>query len=791
MQDLPDRHIPDHPNRETGAYVGQPIKRVEDQRLLTGSGCFVADVALDAMAHLVVVRSPHPAARILAIDLAPARNRPGVLGIWTGADIAAEGLGGIPWEVRPPDAPTDLPLGDPAIAPPQPILADGVVRYQGEPVAVVVAETLAAAEEAAELLAIDYAPAPRVIGAHDAVRPDAARVWQRFPGNLCFTAGVGDAAAAAAGFARAAHVIALATDIPRLVQNPMETRGYVGSYDPAAERYLLQAAAGKPATIGRAIAQDVLHIPRERIRVIARDVGGGFGAKNPLYAEAVLVLWTARKVGRPVRWIASRSESFLSDMQARDQMADAALALDAEGRILALRVALLSDLGGYLSPRGVTSPYLPCHMITGVYDIPALDLTVRAVHTNTVPTCTYRGAGAPEAVFVVERLIDLAARQLGLTPGELRRRNLIPAAAMPYATLLGTTYDSGDFLANMDEAERLADIAGFAARRADSERRGLKRGLGYANLLEACGYGIAEQAEVACAPDGSVTVRIGTMSNGQSHQTVYAQMLADRLGVAFERIAILQGDSDDTPDGMGTGASRSMTVGGSALVLAADRVIEIGLEIAADLLETAAADIAYDGGVYRVVGTDRAVRLEAVAAKLVADGAPRGLVATHRFDPVAPTFPSGCHIAEVEVDPETGEVALVAYSAAHDVGRALNPLVVEAQLVGGVAQGVGEALLEVARFDRASGQLVTGSFMDYAMPRATDMPAVAVRILEFPCRTTPTGIKAVGEAGPTAAPAAIVNAIVDALGPLGVRHVEMPATPETVFRAIAAAQTTS
>jgi carbon-monoxide dehydrogenase large subunit len=739
----------------------------------------------------VVVRSPHPAARIRAIDADAARRQPRVLGVWTGADLAAEGLGGIPWEVRPPSAPQHLPLGDPAVAPSQPILAHEVVRYLGEPVAVVVAETTADAESAAEQLAIDYAPLPMVVGAHAAVRPGAVAVWQRFPDNVCFTAGMGDRAEADAAFARAAHVTRFATDIPRLVQNPMETRGYVGAYDAAADRYLLQAAAGKPATIGRAIANDVLHIPRERIRVIARDVGGGFGAKNPLYPEAVLVLWTARKLGRPVRWIASRSETFLSDVQARDQMGDAALALDQDGRILALRVAMLSDLGGYLSPRGATPPCLPLHMITGVYDVPVLDLTVRAVHTNTVPTCTYRGAGAPEAVFVVERLLDCAARELGLTPGELRRRNLVPVSAMPYPTVLGTTYDSGDFLASMDAAERLADLAGFAARRADAERRGRRRGIGYANVLEACGGGIADGAEVACARDGTVTVRIGTMSNGQSHQTVYAQMLADRLGIDMARITILQGDSDDTPDGMGTGASRSMTVGGSALVLAADQVIRAGLEIAADLLEAAAADVAYEAGLYRVVGTDRVVRLEDVAAKAEQDGAPRGLAASHRYDPVAPTFPSGCHIAEVEVDPETGEVALVGYSAAHDVGRALNPMVVESQLAGGVVQGVGEALLEVARFDPATGQLLTGSFMDYAMPRATDVPGFAIEILEVPCRTNPTGIKAVGEAGPTAAPAAVINAIVDALAPLGVRHVEMPATPEAVFRAIAAAKAAS
>jgi carbon-monoxide dehydrogenase large subunit len=520
--------------------------------------------------------------------------------------------------------------------------------------------------------------------------------------------------------------------------------------------------------------------------VITRDVGGGFGAKNPLYPEAALVLWTARQVGRPVRWICGRTESFTCDLHARDHVADAALALDRDGRILGLKVAQVSNLGAYLSPRGVTPPILPTHMISGMYDFQALDFQVRAVHSHTMPTCTYRGAGAPEAVFVVERLIDQAARDLGIAPGELRRRNLVPQTAMPYRTPMNTLIDSGDFPATMDEAERLADMAGFAARREASERRGLKRGIGYANLLEACGMGIADAAEVLCAPDGGVTVTIGTMSNGQSHETVYAQMLADVLGIALERIRIRQGDSDDMPEGMGTGASRSMSVCGSALVLAGDDVITLGLPVAADLLEAAAADIEYARGEYRVVGTDRVVRLEAVAAQAEADGG--ALKAKHRYDPTAPTFPNGCHIAEVEVDPETGQVFLVGYSAAHDVGRALNPMVVEGQLVGGVVQGVGEALCEIARFDAQSGQLLTGSFMDYAMPRADEVPAFATRILEVPCTTNPTGLKAIGEAGPTAAPAAIVNAIVDALAGLGVRHLDMPATPEAVYRAIQAAR---
>jgi carbon-monoxide dehydrogenase large subunit len=451
---------------------------------------------------------------------------------------------------------------------------------------------------------------------------------------------------------------------------------------------------------------------------------------------------------------------------------------------------MMTNLGAYLSPRGVTPAALPSRMLTGVYDIPSVALTIRGVHSHSVPTCTYRGAGAPEAVFVVERLIDLAAQRLGLAPGALRRRNLVPKSAMPYSTPLGSVYDSGDFAANMDVAERAIALEDFPRRRAESAARGRLRGLGYANALEACGHGIADAAEVACTPDGLATVRIGTMSNGQSHETVYAQILADALGIPIEWIRIRQGDSDEMPDGQGTGASRSMTVGGSALVRAAEAVITAGQAIAADMLETAALDIAYARGLYRVVGTDRTVRLEDVAARAVADGAPAtsGLAARHRFEPTEATYPNGCHIAEIELDPETGQVALLRYVAAHEVGRALNPLVVEGQIAGGVAQGVGEALLEQAVFDARSGQLLTGSFMDYAMPRASDLPGFETHIREEPCSHTATGAKACGEAGPTAAPAAVINAIVDALAPLGVRHIEMPATPETVYRAIAAAR---
>lgn len=740
---------------------------------------------------MVVVRSPYPYADILGIDTSAGRTMPGVLGIWTGQDVITDGLGAIPWERLPPTpqgAPHDVPpeSGDPAIAQPQPILARSRVLYLGEPVAVVVAETLAQAKDAAEAVVVDYAERHPIMDVRNAASPGANLLWEQAAGNVCFRTDLGDPDATAEAFSRAAHIASVSLENERLVQNPMETRGYIGLHDAETNQFTLYASAGKPQNTGRALARDIFHLPEDQVRVVAKDVGGGFGAKNPLYPEPALVLWTARSTGRPVRWQADRSECFLSDYQGRGQATDAECAFDADGRILALRVRVLADLGAYLGQRGSTAANMWRTMGTSVYDIQTIDFDLRGIHTNRVPTCPYRGAGAPEAIFVIERLLDTAAREMGLSPEEIRRRNLIPEDAMPYRTQGVSTYDSGDFAANMDTAETLADTENYAQRRDKSELRGLKRGLGYANLVEACGAGIADRADISVTPDGQVTVRIGTMSNGQSHETVYAQMLADKLSIDIARIGIVQGDSNETPWGMGTGASRSMTVGGSALVYAGDELIENGLPVAADLLEAASQDIEYEQGRYRIRGTDRVVSLEEVAARVIADGASadRGLEASHQYTPQDSTYPSGCHIAEVEVDPETGAVTLLRYSMAHDVGLALNPMVVEGQLTGGVAQGVGQALLESNIHDPLSGQLLSGSFMDCGMPRAHDLPDFEMRILEIPCTHTPTGAKSVGEAGPTAAPAAVINAIVDALAPLGVRHIPMPATPEAVYRAI-------
>lgn len=774
-------------------WVGRAVPRLEDERLLKGEGRYVGDLGPrdlepGPLAHLVVIRADHPHARLRSVTVTAAQTMPGVLAVLTAREVAADGLGGVPWELRPPlprGIATDAlpPEGDASVAPPQPLLAEDVVRYQGEPVAVIVAETLPLALDAAERLTIDYEPLPHETRARLAIRPDAVRLWPQFDENVCFTIEAGDPQVTQAAFARAAHVAEISVDVPRLAQCPIEPRTYVGMYDAASEVFTLHATAGKPQTVGRALARDVFRVPEEKVRVITRDVGGGFGSKNVMYAEEALVLWAARRIGRAVRWTASRSESFLSDVQARDQSADAAIALDANGRITGLRIDWLTNLGAYLGPRGVTPAVVPTKIITSVYDIPAIDIRVRAVHTNTVPTCPYRGAGAPEAILVMEQLLEAAARATGHDPATLRRRNLVPAARMPYTNPLGVTYDSGDFAQNMDVAEALADASGYPARRAASAAAGRLRGLGYANMLESGGIGIPDRADVRVQGDGTVEIRIGTMSNGQSHETVYAQLLADALGIDLHRIRLIQGDSRETPWGMGTGASRSMTVGGSALVIAAEKVIATALPLAADLLEAAPADLAFAEGAFTVAGTDRRLEIEAVAR--AAGGA---IEASHRYVPTNGTYPNGCHIAEVEIDPETGVVTVLRYVAAQDVGRALNPLVVEGQLVGGVVQGIGQALHECVIHDPASGQLLTGSFLDYAMPRADTMPAVEIRILEVPCTHTPTGIKSVGEAGTTAAPVAILNAVLDALRPCGVTDLALPLTTETVFRALADAR---
>lgn len=740
--------------------------RFEDERLLTGAGRFIADLNLPGAAHAVLVRSPHAHARLGAIKMTAA---PGLLAVLTARDVAADRLGGIPLEVAPPGV--TAPEGDLAVAPPQALLARDRVRYVGEPVALVVAERLEQARDAAESLIIDYEPLGAVINPAAALEPPALPLHPG--GNLCFRFGHGDAAATEAAFSQSAVQVSLRALNQRLIAAPIECRGYAGVWEGG--RWTLHAAAGKPHPIRRTLARFVFGVAEDRIRVVVGDVGGGFGAKNVLYAEAALVLWAARRLGRPVRWQADRAETFQSDMQGRDHTSDAAMAFDGDGCIMAVRIATLANLGAWLGPRAVNPAVSGAKILAGAYRVPAGRLDVAGVYTNTVPTCPYRGAGAPEVIFLLERLMDLGARRLGLQPDEIRRRNLLPPEALPCATVGGVTYADCDFPAVLAEALALADWAGFAGRRAAAGSCGVLRGIGLSMSIEAYGPAVDEAAELSLEPDGRVELRIGTQSSGQSHATVYALLLAERLGLAAECVQVVQGDTDRVTRGNGTGASRSLTIGGSAALGSADQAIDAGRAVAAALLEAATADIEFRAGQYWIAGTDRAVSLRDVVR------AAGGLHASAVFRASRYNFPYGCHVAEVEVDRDTGATHLVRYTAVQDSGRAISPAVVHGQMHGGIAQGIGQALLERCVFDPQSGQLLTGSLLDYALPRGGDLPPLAIALHEVPSGANPLGAKAVGEAGPTGAPPAVINAIVDAIG---VDHIEMPATPERVWRAM-------
>ncbi len=742
--------------------------RVEDHRLLTGAGHFIADLVAPGGVHAVVLRAPHAHAEILDIATKEALASQGVLAVLTGRDLIDAGLGGIPWEVPVPGH-LDAEEGDPAVASPQSLLAVERVRYVGEPVAFVVAETLAQARDAVELVTVVYRALPSVITPMEALAEDAPRLHAS---NLCFQFSHGDPALTDATFAEAAHVVRLRAINQRLVAAPIETRGYTGVWDGA--RHTLHAAAGKPHPIRHTLARFVFGIPEQDIRVLVGDIGGGFGAKNVLYAEAALVLWAARLVGRPVRWQADRTESFLSDMQGRDHTSDAQMAFDAEGRAVAIRVRTLANLGAWLGPRAVNPAIVGAKTLCGAYRIPVGHIAVQGVFTNTVPTCPYRGAGAPEIMFLIERLMDLGARALGIGADEIRRRNLIPPEAMPLRTIGGVTYADCDFPAVMDMALARADWAGFPARHANSVAAGKLRGIGMSVALEAYGTSLGEQAKLILE-DGRAELHIGTQSSGQSHATVYAMLIAERLGIASSDVVVIQGDTDRVAQGNGTGASRSLTVGGSAVTLACAAIIETGKDVAGQMLEAALPDLVFRDGRYEIAGTDRSVSLMQVAERA------GGLAACEFFRATADNFPYGCHVAEVEIDPETGMVRLLRHVAVQDSGNVASRMVVEGQMQGGIAQGVGQALMEFCAYDGEQGQVLSASLMDYALPRAEDLPSFDIALHAVPSRSNPLGAKAVGEAGPTAAPPAIINAICHAIG---VAHIEMPATSERIWRAL-------
>ena len=754
-----------------------------------GRGRFVEDIRLPGEVHAVFVRSPHAHADILAIDVEAAKAVPGVLAVYTGADLARAGIGNLPCI-----ASLTGKGGKPQINPPRPVLAVDRARHVGEPVVAVVADTIAAAREAAEAVVVEWGALPAVVELRQAVSEGTPLVWPQAPGNVSLDWEIGDRAAADAAFAGAAHVTRLELVNNRIVASPIETRCALGEYDAGRERMTLHTGTQGGHKLRAKLAHDIFDVPEQSIRVITPDVGGGFGMKIYLYPEQVLVLHAARHLRRPVRWSSERAESFISDIQARDQVTQAELALDREGIFLAVRARTLANLGAHMSMYGAYIPTQAGHLIMpSVYRWPALHAEVKCVFTNTVPVDAYRGAGKPETNYIVERLIDEAARELGIDAAELRRRNLVPASAMPFKTATKMVIDSGDFAANLDRALELADRPGFAARRRAAADRGVLRGFGVAAYMEDTVQRSEETATVRVDPQGGVLVLVGTQSNGQGHETTYAQIVADRFGLDIVDIRVVQGDTDNVRHGQGTGGSRSLHAGGGALKLAVDKIEDKGRRIAAHLLEAAVADVSVSEGGFSIPGTDRRVSFKEVAsAAFMAPKLPRdmepGFEEFATYLPMAQSFPNGVHICELEVDPETGKIALERYSVVDDFGRILNPLIVAGQVHGGVAQGLGQAVHEGCVYDPETGQILTGSLMDYGLPRADDMPAFDLVFNEVPCTTNPLGVKGCGEAGAIVAPSAAMNALIDALAPLGVRHVDMPATPSRVWQAIETAR---
>lgn len=769
--------------------IGQPVRRQEDTRLVQGRGHFQDDRVLPGQAYAVFLRSPHAHAAITGIDLTEALAAPGVLAVYTAADVEADDLG-LPRATQA----RRRADGSPMFAPPRPPLVGDRVRYVGDPVAMVVAESLNQAKDAAERIDVDYDPLPAVTDTAFAADPASPPIWPDNPDNISHIHERGDRNATEAAFARATHVVRRRYVISRVHAQYMEPRGALGTYDEGDRRYVLYADVNYPHRVRNMLANQVFRVPESDVRVVVQDVGGGFGAKGWQYIEHRLTLWAARKLGRPVRWTCERSEVVLADEHGRDNIGEIALALDDEGRILGLLLDMIANLGAYVgSDRQLLTPFGMIHTVTGVYDVPAAFVHIDAVLSNTNPTAPYRGAGRPEAIYLVERVLQDAARELGFDPVDLRRRNLIGAAQLPYKTPLGPVYDCGAFEANLDRAIALADVAGFEARQREDERAGLLRGLGLANAIEQAAGPVPEYAEIRFNPGGAALVMLGTKSHGQGHETVYRQIVHEHLGLDFADMQVIDGDTDRVAFGMGSSGSRSMAAGGGALVLAAGKVIDKARRIAAHLLEAAEADLDFEAGEFRVAGTDRAIDLKSVAraafqpAKLP-PGLEPGLYENATFVPPQPTFPNSCHVCEVQVDPQTGTVALARYSVVDDVGTIINPLTLKGQVHGGIAQGVGQILMEQVAYEPDSGQLVSASFMDYAMPRAGDLCSVAVESHPVPTDRNPLGAKGAGEAGTVGAMPAVMLAILDALAPLGVRDVPMPATPEAVWQAIQAAK---
>ncbi|MEQ8247988.1 MAG: xanthine dehydrogenase family protein molybdopterin-binding subunit [Alphaproteobacteria bacterium] len=767
--------------------IGQAVKRKEDDTLLIGKGRYIDDINVAGQAHAYVLRSPHANAKILSIDSADAQTMPGVLGIYVGADV--EDIGPLPCAV---DTMFEFKRrnGSKRFFPTHHVLARTHVRHVGDPVAFIVAENRLQAKDAAEAILVDYDILPSVTDTAAALAPDAPVIYsEQTDGNDAFLFTMGDAAAIDATFATAHRTVRFKHVNQRIIAASMEPRGCIGEYDAANDRYTLHTNT-QSVYRNRAICAEMLGIEESQVHVTCPDVGGSFGMKGMPYPEQPLVMMAAKRLGRPVKWYSDRSEAFLSDTQGRDLVVDAELALDAGGHFLAVRVHSVGSMGAYASNFG---PMIlsagSVRMLPGVYRVPQVYAEVEVSITNKVFTDAYRGAGRPEASYVIERLVDLAARELGLSPVEIRRRNLIAADQMPYSGPTGMTYDSGDFAKNLDDCLKAADFDGFLARRKASADRGKLRGIGMSVYIEATAGGVPETARIEVKADGSVMAYSGSLTQGQAHATTFAQIVADKLGTDYDRITVHQGDSDVLPQGGGAGGSRSGYSGGGAVLAGVEKVIDKARKIASHMLEAAEADIEFEGGTFRIAGTDRTLSLGEVA-KAADDPAnlPEGITpglkedATYKSD--GSSYPNGCHLVEVEVDPDTGDIAIESYTVVDEFGVVLNPMIVHGQIHGGIVQGVGQALYEDAVYDTDSGQLLTGSFMDYCMPRALNMPSIKIDMNVVPCTTNSLGVKGAGEAGTTGSTGAVINAVLDALAPTGVKHIEMPATPQRVWRAI-------
>ena len=773
--------------------IGARVERKEDFRFLTGQGRYTDDINRPGQVHAYFVRSPHAHARIKKVDKAAAEKSPGVIAVFTGADMAADNVGSLPcgWVV------TDR-NGEPHKAPPHFPLARDKVRYVGDHVAVVIAKTYAQAKAAGEEVVVDYEVLPAAVNLVGSLASGAAQVHDEAPGNLCYDWVLGDESEVDAAFAKAAHVTTVDLVNNRLIPNAMEPRAAIGEYDGGTDSFTLYSTSQNPHLLKLILCAFVLGLSENKLRVIAPDVGGGFGSKIFCYAEETVCTWAAKKVRAPVKWTAERSESFSSDAHGRDHVTHAQLAMDKDGKFLGMKVETTANMGAYLSSFASCVPtYLYATLLAGQYTTPVIYANVKAVFTNTAPVDAYRGAGRPEATYVVERLVEVAAREMKIDPAEIRRRNFIQPDQFPYQTPVALQYDIGNYGASMDKALEMIDYKGYPARKKASEAKGLLRGIGFSAYIEACGIapsavvgslgagvGLWESAQVRFNATGSVTVLTGSHSHGQGHETTFAQLVSSTLGVPIENVEIVHGDTGSIPMAMGTYGSRSLAVGGSAIARACDKVIEKSKKIAAHLMEASVEDVEFDKGTFRVKGTDKEKAIAEIAFTAYVphnypEGVEPGLDETAFYDPLNFTYPSGVHICEVEIDPSTGVTEIVDWVAVDDFGKVINPMVVEGQVHGGIAQGVGQALLENCVYDAESGQLLTGSYMDYCMPRADNLPSFRVGMTETACTHNPLGVKGCGEAGAIAAPAATINAITDALGILAM---DMPATPEKVWR---------